>query len=49
MIIEAHDHAGIEKRTGETVLDIQVDDENDNAPIISLDVIVKLTASVGKQ
>ena len=41
IIIEAHDKAGIEKKTGETILDIEVIDENDNAPKIIADVIVK--------
>ena len=40
VIIEAHDKAGLEKKIGETILDITVSDENDNAPSIYTGIIV---------
>ena len=47
IVIEARDSSGSTRKTGNTILDIQIDDVNDNAPSVFLDIIVKSLPGTG--
>ena len=47
IIIEASDSSGSTSKVGSTILDIQIDDVNDNAPTVFLNIIVKSLDGTG--